>query len=172
MPIIVKYSVNLSERWDKVRIFFKSFPEAFVKLREHVTQRDSLNFDTLRVKSLLEMVAGRTPSELIPRRNAATVEEWCAVMNALEAGMADFVKFMERTTPPTTPQQLRIERGMLDANIEEAILWTLRGDYSLHGLEDAQNLTIYEYKIARKHAYNEAIAAYNQLNSIAVAHTR
>jgi hypothetical protein len=93
-------------------------------------------------------------------------------MNALEAGMADFVKFMERTTPPTTPQQLRIERGMLDANIEEAILWTLRGNYSLHGLEDAQNLTIYEYKIARKHAYNEAIAAYNQLNSVASASAR
>ena len=172
MPIIVKYNVNLSENWEKVRIFFESFPEAFVKLRSYITKRDNLNFDTLRVKSLIEMIAGLTPTELIRRRNAATVEEWCAVMNALEDGMADFVKFMERTTPPTTPQQLKIERGMLDANIEEAILWTLRGNYSLHGLEDAQNLTIYEYKIARKHAYNEAIAAYNQLNSFSASAAR
>ena len=172
MSVKVKYSVELSDRWEDVRLFFEAYPQAFAELRSHVTQRDSLNFDTLRVKSLLEMVAGRTPSDLIPRRNAATVEEWCAVMNALEEGMTDFVKFMERTTPPTTPQQIKIERGMLDANIEEAILWTLRGNYSLHGLEDAQNLTIYEYKIARKHAYNEAIAAYNQLNSVPSAPAR
>lgn len=169
MPIIVRYSVNLSESWEKVRIFFKSFPEAFVKLKSHVTKRDNLNFDTLRVKSLIEMIAGRTPTELIGRRDAATVEEWCAIMNALKDGMDDFFKFMKSTTPPSTPQQMRIERLMLPANIEEAILWTLRGDYSLHGLEDAQNLTIYEYKIARKHAYNEAIAAYSQLNSVSAA---
>lgn len=169
MATKVKYSVNLSDRWEAVRLFFEAYPDAMAELRQYVTQRDGLNFDTLTVKSLLEMVAGLTPTELIARRNAATVEEWCAVMNDLEAGMADFVKFMERTTPPTTPQQLKIERGMLDANIEEAILWTLRGNYSLHGLEDAQKLTIYEYKIARKHAYNEAIAAYNQLNSVAAA---
>ena len=167
MATKVKYSVNLSDRWEDVRIFFDAYPQAFAELRLHVTLRDTLNFDTLTVRSLLEMVAGKTPTELIARRNVATVKEWCAVMNALEAGMADFVKFMERTTPPVTPQQMRIERGMLDANIEEAILWTLRGNYSLHGLEDAQNLTIYEYKIARKHAYNEAVAAYNQLNSVA-----
>lgn len=169
MATKVKYSVNLTDRWESVRLFFEAYPDAMAELRQYVTQRDTLNFDTLTVRSLLEMVAGRTPTELIARRNATTVEDWCAVMNALEAGMADFVKFMERTTPPTTPQQLKIERGMLDANIEEAILWTLRGNYSLHGLEDAQNLTIYEYKIARKHAYNEAVAAYNQLNSVAAA---
>ena len=172
MSVKVKYSVELSDNWEDVRLFFEAYPNAFAELRLHVTQRDSLNFDTLRVKSLLEMVAGRTPTELIPKRNAATVEEWCAVMNALEDGMSDFVKFMERTTPPTTPQQLRIERGMLEANIEEAILWTLRGNYSLHGLEDAQNLTIYEYKIARKHAYNEAIAVYNHINSVSAAPAR
>ena len=172
MPTKVKYSVKLSDRWEDVRLFFEEYPNAFAELREHVTQRDSINFDTLRVRSLLEMVAGRTPTELIPRRNAATIEEWCAVMNALEDGMEDFVKFMEKTTPPVTPQQMRVERGMLDANIEEAILWTLRGNYSLHGLEDAQKLTIYEYKIARKHAYNEAIAAYNHINSVSAAPAR
>ena len=172
MATKVKYSVNLSDRWEAVRLFFEAYPDAMAELRQYVTQRDGLNFDTLTVRSLLEMVAGITPTELIARRNAATIEEWCAVMNALEAGMADFVKFMEKTTPPVTPQQMRMERGMLDANIEEAILWTLRGNYSLHGLEDAQNLTIYEYKIARKHAYNEAIAAYNQLNSVAAAPAR
>jgi hypothetical protein len=172
MATKVKYSVKLSDRWEAVRFFFEAYPDAFAELRQHVTQRDTLNFDTLTVRSLLEMVAGRTPTELIPRRDFATVAEWCALMNALEDGMTDFVKFMERTTPPTTPQQLKIERGMLDANIEEAILWTLRGNYSLHGLEDAQKMTIYEYKIARKHAYNEAIAAYNQLNSIAAVAAR
>lgn len=168
MAVTVKYSVKLTDKWDSVRIFFEAYPNAMTQLRNHVPQLETLNFDTLTVRSLLEMAAGKTPTELIPRRATASVEEWCAVMNALEAGIADFVRFMERTTPPVTPLQMRMERGMLDANIEEAILWTLRGNYSLHGLEDAQNLTIYEYKIARKHAYNEAVAAYNQLNSVAL----
>jgi hypothetical protein len=46
MSVKVKYSVELSDRWEDVRLFFEAYPQAFSELRSHVTQRDNLNFDT------------------------------------------------------------------------------------------------------------------------------
>lgn len=162
MGRIVQFEVNMGEKWGKVAPFFKAHPDAMAQVRSHVTERDgSVNFETLKIKSVLEMVAGGTPSELDGYRNR-TVREWCALLNTIEDGLRVFAAYLEETDPPMTVQQRKMLVGTKKGNIEEAVLWTLRDSYALHGLEDAQNLTVYEYMIARKNRYNDAVVAYNQ----------
>jgi hypothetical protein len=124
------------------------------------------------VKGMLEAVAGRTPTELAEKAQNSTVREWVEVFNTLKDGLADFTAFMEATAAPVTAEQTKMARGTLKGNIEEAVLWTLKNSYTLHGLEDAHNLTIYEYKIARKNEYNEAVVAYNQSVAAGIAGRR
>ena len=59
-------------------------------------------------------------------------------------------------------KQKALMRGMLTGNMEEAVLWTLKESFTLHGFEDAHKLTVYEFMTARKNVYNEALVAYRQ----------
>lgn len=158
----VRFSVGLDDKWEPVAPFFKAYPSALAQVRRHVTDVDtSLNFEALKVKSVIEMVAGGMPAEL-DGKQGETIRQRCMTLNALDEGMQTFTQFLEATAPPMTIRQRKMLGGTKDANMEEAILWTLRDSYALHGLEEAQNLTVYEYMIARKNKYNEAVVAYNQ----------
>jgi hypothetical protein len=159
----VEFSVRLSEPWAGVAPFFECYPERLQALLERVTERSGVMlFDTLNVRTLLQLIAGNVPDELRPQRETVTVKEWCGILNTLSDGLKAFTKFMEETQPPQTPSQKKLGKGMKPGNMEEAVLWTLKNCYTLHGLEDAQKLTIYEYKIARKSQFNDAVVAYNQ----------
>lgn len=143
--------------------FFDAHPDAFDQLRASITERDnSVNFDTLTVKSLIQLVLGRRVDELEQTRKSATVGEWVALTNTLAVNLEEFGQFLDDTKPKTTPQAQKLMSGTLPSGIEEAILWTLRESYTLQNLEDAQKLTIYEYKLARKEKYNESVIAYNR----------
>ena len=52
-------------------------------------------------------------------------------------------------------------RGILKGNLEEAVLMTMKNCFALHDLDAATKLTVYEYKMARREAYNDAVVAYN-----------
>lgn len=112
------------------------------------------------------------PEELERRLNGCTVGDWCTVMLGVRKGLERFAKFMEETTPPVTVEQKRMAKGVLSGNIEESVLMTLKSCFSLHGLEDAQKLTVYEYMVARKEVYNEAVVNYNQSMAAAAVSAR
>lgn len=163
MGRVVRYSVLPSERWSRVSVFFTTYPAAMEQLMEAVPERDGeFVFDLLTVGGMLEAVAGRIPSEVKSTMKGMTVAQAAARLNSLRDGLLDFTSFMEATEPPMTLRQEQRQRGMMKGNIEEAVLWTLKECFTLHGFEDAQKLTVYEYKTARKNAYNEALAAYRQ----------
>lgn len=158
-----RYRVSVSQPWSEVEVFFTSYPEAMDQLLAAVTETDPrVQFELLTVKSLLETARGDVPTELRERYRGATVEGWCRMVNSLRAGMDTFLKFMEHTTPPETLHGKRMSKGTLKGNLEEAVLWTLKKAFTLQGLEAAQNLTVYEYEIARKEVYNDAVVAYNK----------
>lgn len=161
MGRVVSYSVRTNERWEDVGIFFKSYPQAMAQLLSRFGSKDIV-FESLTVKGLLEAVGGDVPTELANTMKGCSVQEWCELVNGVRDGIAKFVKFMEQTTPPVSPMAKKMSKGVLSGNIEESVLMTLKTCYSLHGLEDAQKLTVYEYMIARKEVYNEAVVAYNQ----------
>lgn len=161
----VKYNfvLRLSQPWREVEAVFDCNPDAFEKLLSKVTKRDAaVQVETLTVKSMLEAVGGKVPSELRERYKEATVTEWCAMVNSLRDGLATLTGFLERTTPPLTAYAKKMSGGTLKGNIEEAVLWTLRESFGLQSLEQAHNLTVYEYMVAKKSAYNDARVAYNR----------
>lgn len=163
MARLVKYSCRKSQPWKEVSLFFNKYPAALDQLCTQIDgSLDGFSFETLTVGAMLEACVGKIPQELTAKYGGGDVETFARAVNSLRKGMEQFVKFMERTTPPETMYQKKMTSGTLPANIEEAVLWTLKNTYTLHGLEDAQKLTVYEYMIARKEAYNEALVAYNQ----------
>lgn len=167
----VRYSVTATERWDKVSPFFLAYPDAMAQLLARFEPTE-VDFEGLTVKGMLEAVGGRMPEELERRLNGCTVGDWCAVMLGVRKGLERFAKFMEETTPPVTVEQKRMAKGVLSGNIEESVLMTLKSCFSLHGLEDAQKLTVYEYMVARKEVYNEAVVNYNQSMAAAAVSAR
>lgn len=157
----VKYSVNPNEKWEDVKTFFDEYPAAMEQLRTRfaVGRQD---FNLLSVRGMLEAVNGQVPEEWARLYKGKTVREWCEMVNALKEGLENFTAFMESTQPPYTLRQKKMTFGTLKGNLEEAVLMTLKSCFALHDLEAATKLTVYEYKMARREAYNDAVINYNQ----------
>lgn len=158
-----RYNLGLSEPWKTVKPWFDIHPEGVEALLEKVAERDdSVVFETLTVKSLLEVSGGGFPSELSAKADSCTVREYARMLNSLRDGLSRFMDFLESTKPPTTAYAKKASAGTMSGNIEEIILWTLRQAYGLQSLEQAHALTVYEYMVARKSVYNDAVVAYNK----------
>lgn len=163
MGVKYRYCLSLSESWKTVKPWFDIHPEGIEVLLEKVTERDeSVVFETLTVKSLLEVAGGGFSSELSAKAESCTVEEYALMVNSLRDGLARFTDFLESTKPPVTAYAKKMSVGTMSGNIEEAILWTLRMSYGLQSLEQAHALTVYEYMVARKSVYNDAVIVYNK----------
>lgn len=163
MGVKYNYNLSLSELWKTVKPWFEVNPQGLEVLLQHVTERDeAVNFETLTVKSLLEVSGGGFPSELSAKADNCKVEEYARMVNSLREGLARFMDFLESTKPPVTAYSKKMSVGTMGGNIEEAILWTLREAYGLQNLEQAHALTVYEYMVARKSVYNDAVVAYNK----------
>lgn len=163
MGVKYRYDLSISEPWKTVKPWFDIHPEGMAALLDKVTERDeSIVFETLTVKSLLEVAGGGFPSELLAKAESCTVKEYARMLNSLRDGMARFTSFLESTKPPETAYAKKMSTGTMDGNIEEAVLWTLREAYGLQNLEQAHALTVYEYMVARKSVYNDAVVAYNK----------
>lgn len=163
MGVKYRYNLGLSEPWKTVKPWFDIHPEGMEALLEKVTDRDdSVVFETLTVKSLLEVSGGGFPSELSAKADSCTVAEYARMLNSLRDGLSRFMDFLKSTTPPVTAYSKKMSAGTMSGNIEEAILWTLREAYGLQNLEQAHALTVYEYMVARKSVYNDAVVAYNK----------
>ena len=163
MGVKYRYNLGLSEPWKTVKPWFDIHPEGMEALLEKVTDRDdSVVFETLTVKSLLEVSGGGFPSELSAKAESCTVKEYARMLNSLRDGLSRFTAFLESTKPPETAYAKKMSAGTMGGNIEEAILWTLRMSYGLQSLEQAHALTVYEYMVARKSVYNDAVVAYNK----------
>lgn len=164
----VKYSVSPSDRWSDVSVFFDNYPQAFEQLRGNFGNSD-LDFFALSVRGMLEAASGRIPSELSEKHKDRSVKEWCEMANSVKDGVSRFLDFLEKTQPPYTLKQKKMTNGILKSNLEEAVLMTLKCCFTLNSLEDATKLTVYEYMMARKEAYNDAVINYNMSVSDGIA---
>lgn len=163
MGVKYRYELRLSEPWKTVKPWFDIHPEGVEVLLENVTERDdSVVFETLTVKSLLEVSGGGFPSELSAKAENCTVMDYARMLHSMRDGLSRFTDFLESTKPPVTAYAKKMSAGTMSGNIEEAILWTLRMSYGLQSLEQAHALTVYEYMVARKSVYNDAVVAYNK----------
>lgn len=156
----MRVEIDMTERYARVAPFFERYPKAADAVAETV---DALpvTLEGMTVKELCEAIDGRVPESLATKYAMATVGEWCAMRKGLVEAVGRFAGYLKRTTPPQTAEQKRLRNGLLEVTAEEAVLLTCKDFYGLHGLEEAQRLTVYEYMIARKAVYNEALQAYN-----------
>ena len=156
----MKYSVDLDGMYADVAPFFEAYPSAMAQVCAKVGQSD-VRIEEMTVRDLCEVLDGRIPQAVAGKAAGWTVREMAEALNGLRASIARLQNFMEKTTPPVTSSQRGMMAGVLEASAEEAVLLTCKDFYALHGLEDAQKLTVYEYMIARKAIYNERMQAYN-----------
>lgn len=172
MGRFIKYSLKLKDPAMPTVLFLLAYPDALAQTCGYVKPNpDVWNFERMTVKGMLEAVSGKIPEEWDVKAKAGTVADYCTMVVSLKEGLENFTKFMDKTQPPVTIEQQRMTSGIIKGNLEEAVLWTLKTAFTLSGLEAAQKLTVYEYAVARKNIYNEAVVAYNE-NMAAAARAR
>lgn len=160
--MIQRYRISTGENFGRVASFFYCYPEAMDALRAEIPERATgFEFETLTVGDLLELLSGQFPRTIKNDIEAMTVEAATQKINAVMDGLDLFIRALQATTPPEDIEAAARRRGTIAATIEEAILWTVRDTFALHGFEDAAKLSIYEYLAARKKIYNETIIDYN-----------
>lgn len=170
MGRIVSYALDMDADALPSVLFLEAYPEALAQACAHVeADTAKWNFEEMSVKGMLEAVSGKVPEEWDTKAKAGTVTDYCVMILSLKAGLEAFTKFMEATIPPVTIEQKNMTAGTLKGNLEEAVLWTMKTAFTLTGLEAAQKLTVYEYEVARKNIYNEAVVIYNQSMAAATA---
>lgn len=163
MGRVVTYSLDMGGKAYPSMLFLEAYPDAMEQAVSHVTADPvRWNFEEMTVKGMLEAVSGKIPTEWRDKAKGGTMADYCVMVASLKAGLDEFTRFMEATQPPVTIEQRKMASGILKGNLEEAVLWTLKTAFTLTGLEAAQQLTVYEYEVARKNIYNEAVVAYNQ----------
>lgn len=83
-------------------------------------------------------------------------------------GFADFVKDFTNTctrlTIPQTPEEEQAESGCVKLQPQEAVLLFLQDFYGLHYMREAEQMTIFDYILARKGAYNRRLTQRNWEN--------
>lgn len=158
----MRIEVNLQQPWREVAYFYYQNKAAFDALLEKVKGRSrTFDFYGMTCGDLCTLIDGGFPALLQKLSEGLTVKGYCQLINSVRDGLKGFATYLEKTTPPTTPLQRRAAAGMMETTTEEMILLQLKDFYTLHSLEDAQKLTVYEFMIARKAEYNQRLAEYN-----------
>lgn len=79
--------------------------------------------------------------------------------------MENFSKMLERMTLRGTAEQQQAQMVCLRVGFEESVLVFLQDFFGLHSFKEAEDITVNEYLIAKKSAYNKA-AFERKLNDI------
>ena len=79
--------------------------------------------------------------------------------------MENFSKMFERMTLRGTAEQQQAQMVCLRVGFEESVLVFLQDFFGLHSFKEAEDITVNEYLIAKKSAYNKA-AFERKLNDI------
>lgn len=71
--------------------------------------------------------------------------------------MDDFGKMLQRLTPPATAEQKQAQGVCMRVGFEESVLVFCREYFGLKSFKEVETLTLNEYLIAKKDAYNKAV---------------
>ena len=158
----MQISVDLNQKWREVAYFYTMNPDAMAVLLQKVSGRAcGFDFFALSCGDLCLLMDNRFPESWSEKYKDITVKDWCKLVNSVKDGINGFAAFLEKTTPPTTQEQRMAQSGLMNTTAEEMILLTMKDFYNLHGLEEAQKMTIYEFYVARKAIYNQRRMEYN-----------
>lgn len=157
----MKIEIDLGQRWAEVAYFYSKNPQALEKAMEAVGENNKFNIQAMTVGQLVQLLDGGFTDEIEAFLSDCEVGEALGVVKSLRRQMNEFAEFMQRTTPPEGEEARMAKHGLVDVSTEEAILLTVMRFYGLHGLEEAQKMSVYEYIVARRDIYNERRIEYN-----------
>lgn len=138
--------------------FINLFPTVLPEMRKQYPKKiTGFDFFTLTIKELLEAMQGKYPKRLTKGRIGynAKVIKYLELINSFYSGIEILNEKIQETTPVMDIKSTAAAAALLEYSPEEAILLSVRDFYGIHNLENCQQLTLYEYIIARKAKYNE-----------------
>ena len=135
------------------------FPEMLTELKEKIKENlplETFDYFSMTIREFLELQESKMPSKIekMLKNKKLTVFEYVKIINTFESGSEQLTKIIEATTVEQTKDEKNASAGLLNLSPEESILDFLRDYFNLHNYEEAQNLTLYEFVIARKNYFN------------------
>lgn len=136
------------------------FPEMLTELKEKIKENlplETFDYFSMTIREFLELQESKMPSKIekMLKNKKLTVFEYVKIINTFESGSEQLTKIIEATTVEQTKDEKNASTGLLNLSPEESILDFLKDYFNLHSYEEAQNLTLYEFVIARKHFFNK-----------------
>lgn len=146
-------------KFSDISTLLSVFPEMLTELKEKMKENlplDIFDYFSMTIKEFLELQESKMPSKIekMLKNKKLTVFEYVKIINTFESGSEQLTKIIEATTVEQTKEEKSASEGLINLSPEESILDFLRDYFNLHNYEEAQNLTLYEFVIARKNYFN------------------
>jgi hypothetical protein len=93
---------------------------------------------------------------LLANKNT-TLKTYIKILNTFESGAKSFEAIIERTSIEQSIEERIASTNLLSMTAEETMLSFVKEYFNLNNFEQAQNITIYEYIIAKKIHYNNVM---------------
>lgn len=157
----MKIIFDKKTRLRKMQSMIICFPEIIEKAKKEIT--DTLphyvfDFFSITISEFLRLQENKMPdkAQRFLSRRKTTFHDYIKLLNTFEQGAKAFEQILIDTTIQAEPDEESARNGLLDITTEEAMLTFLLDYYKLQSMEQAQQMTLYEYITARKIAYNNA----------------
>lgn len=157
----MKIEIDLNQKWAEVAYFYNENTDVLEKAMAEIEEDARFDVMKMNVGQLVTLIDGGVTDEMTKFFEDCSVGEALGIIKCLRRQMRDFADFMRRTTPPETPEGRMARHGLVDVSTEESVLLTMQRFYGLHGLEEAQKMSVYEYIVARRDLFNSQKIEYN-----------
>jgi len=147
-------------KFKKISNLLIIFPETLTQLKEKITDilpASEFDYFSMTIGEFLDLQENKLPEKLEKRLKSKklTVFEYVKILNTLEKGSESLINLLELTTIEQSNDEIKASSDLLKLTSEEVILDFLKDYFNLHSYEEAQNLTLYEFIIARKNYFNK-----------------
>lgn len=157
MKIIFDSKTLLRKMQPKLMVFPEILTEAKKKITDQISH-EIFDFFGMTVAEFLRLKENILPEKVnkFLKRRKTTFFDYIRLLNAFDMGAKAFQQILEDTTIQNDADEEMARVGLVDLTTEEAMLTFLKDYFNLQNLEKAQELTIYEYIVARKVTFNAA----------------
>jgi len=158
----MKLKIDLNAKLADIQHYFRIYPEIIEQSRNHIKENlDSsiFSFYGMTISEFLQLQENKMPKKieaLLANKNT-TLKTYIKILNTFESGAKSFEAIIERTSIEQSIEERIASTNLLSMTAEETMLSFVKEYFNLNNFEQAQNITIYEYIIAKKIHYNNVM---------------
>ena len=150
--------INKRTKWANIAPLVT--PEILAQLKESLPGCVIFDFWQLTIGDFSEMLKNGVPTSLIKRieKRGATVFEVVQILNACEKFLIEFSEVMQQFEIQPTPDEKQAASFCPEFTPTESLLIFTRKYFgTVRGFGEAEEITLYEYYIAKKDSFSDAI---------------